>query len=90
MEEEKAAALYQELQIKGGGAARFKHGLGFQSVGGRGALPTCLPVETRPFYACTDSSLDGGETSVELRTCLRDEQELPAFVPRRDFESGAR
>ncbi|KAK4843886.1 hypothetical protein QYF36_013936 [Acer negundo] len=33
MEEEKAAAYYDELTRKGGGAARFKQGLGFSSSG---------------------------------------------------------
>ncbi|KAK2663850.1 hypothetical protein Ddye_002424 [Dipteronia dyeriana] len=41
MEEEKAAAYYDELTRKGGGAARFKQGLGFSSSGPENdAVPT--------------------------------------------------
>lgn len=43
MEEEKAAAYYDELTRKGGGAARFKQGLGFSSsssAGGTQPLPS--------------------------------------------------
>jgi hypothetical protein len=43
MDEAQAAALYEELQHKGGGAARFKHGLGF----GSSALEPPLPPPPR-------------------------------------------
>lgn len=50
MEEDAAAALYDEIQAKGAGAARFKQGLGFAPapvVQPRPAAPPSRPT-TRP------------------------------------------
>jgi hypothetical protein len=69
MEEEKAAALYEELQLKGGGAARFKHGLGFQSVRACAKWDHILSYGTDtkifgqvalvPFDACYENAREG-------------------------------
>ncbi|CDP14926.1 unnamed protein product [Coffea canephora] len=55
MEEEKAAALYDELTRKGGGAARFKQGLGFSSTSHREAVPS--RGSGLPSFTSSSSSL---------------------------------
>ncbi|PKI78049.1 serine/threonine-protein kinase fray2 [Punica granatum] len=55
MDEEKAAAYYDELTRKGGGAARFKQGLGFSSsAAGDDSAPP--PARGSAFVSSTSSS----------------------------------
>jgi len=49
MEEEAAAALYDELQHKGSGAARFKHGLGFGPAAQEAPPPPPPPPQPHSF-----------------------------------------
>ncbi|KAM7479946.1 hypothetical protein LguiA_028159 [Lonicera macranthoides] len=54
MEEEKAAAYYDELTRKGEGAARFKQGLGFSSTTANDSVPTrgsALPSPSSSFLS---------------------------------------
>ncbi|KAL8256382.1 hypothetical protein R6Q59_031449 [Mikania micrantha] len=75
MEEEKAAAYYDELTRKGGGAARFKQGLGFSSAD-TDAVPTrgsALPSSSSSFLgsfvrASSPSKLSGDHKQAQIES----------------------
>lgn len=70
MEEEKAAAYYDELTRKGEGAARFKRGLGYSSSSASDSFPSKSSTSSSLFSSFIRASSPGKAAELEKQSVL--------------------
>ncbi|KAG1364356.1 serine/threonine-protein kinase fray2 [Cocos nucifera] len=70
MEEEKAAAYYDELTRKGEGAARFKQGLGYSSSSASDSLPSKSSTSASLFSSFVRASSPGKAVELERQSVV--------------------
>ncbi|XP_008806316.2 zinc finger CCCH domain-containing protein 13 [Phoenix dactylifera] len=70
MEEEKAAAYYDELTRKGEGAARFKRGLGYSSSSASDSFPSKSSTSASLFSSFIRASSPGKAAELEKQSVL--------------------